>query len=72
MALDLEALTVASVWRVGRSLGRTVYAVVGDNRDDDVFIGMMETRALAERVVSDHNALLHAWDGVNRREDSPA
>lgn len=41
-------------WRVGSKVGRTIYAVVGDHFDD-VLIGVMDTRALAELVVDDHN-----------------
>jgi len=40
-------------WRVGRKLGRTLYRQVDDGPDDkDEFLGIMETRALAEHVVS--------------------
>jgi hypothetical protein len=53
------------LWRVGRKLGRTIYAVLGEGeREDgtegncDVLLGMMETRELAERIVSEHNAVL--------------
>ncbi len=43
-------------WRVGRKLGRTVYAMHGDEPSDhDVFIGLFDTRALAETAVADHN-----------------
>ena len=43
-------------WRVGRKLGRTIYEVVGeDPSDDDVFLGLMETRDLAWQVVTGHN-----------------
>lgn len=40
-----------TVYRVGRKLGRTIY-------QDEQFIGIMETRELAERVVS----ALDAWE----------
>ncbi len=42
-------------WRVGRSLGRTIYAMVGYDREADVFVGIMETRELAAAVVKTHN-----------------
>jgi hypothetical protein len=58
MALDIEALVVSSRWRIGRSLGRSVYAEVDSNPDQHVFVGMMETRLIAEQVVADHNAVL--------------
>jgi hypothetical protein len=47
-------------WRVGRKLGRTLYAMLPDGTpsDDDIFIGLMETRELAEAVVREHNAAL--------------
>jgi hypothetical protein len=42
-------------WRVGRKVGRTVYATTGGV---DRLIGVMDTPELAERVVRDHNARL--------------
>ena len=46
-------------WRVGRSVGRTVYAVTGpEATKTDVLIGMMDSRALAAEVVDAHNLLL--------------
>jgi hypothetical protein len=46
-------------WRVGRKLGRTVYAGVGpDPSDDDVLIGVMDYRELAEHIVALHNQAL--------------
>lgn len=45
-------------WRVGRKLGRTVYAMVGESAsDEDVLLGMMDTPELAAVVVNTHNAL---------------
>jgi hypothetical protein len=45
------------IWRVGRHLGRTIYAQVGEEPSDaDELLGMMDTVELAERVVQDHNA----------------
>lgn len=44
-------------YRVGRSLGRTIYRQVGDEPSkDDVFLGIMDTPALAEMVVDALNA----------------
>lgn len=44
-------------WRVGRSLGRTVYAQVDDKPGKgDVLLGMMETEFLAQHVVDMHNS----------------
>jgi hypothetical protein len=47
-------------WRVGRSLGRTVYQQIGaEPSKDDVLLGLMETRELAEQVVSAVNERIH-------------
>jgi hypothetical protein len=44
-------------WRVGRKVGRTVYAVIGEiASDSDPLIGVMDTWALAEEAVEAHNA----------------
>lgn len=49
-------------WRVGRSLGRTVYAQIGSEPSKaDVLLGMMDTRELAELVVSEHNRLVRRF-----------
>lgn len=51
-------------WRIGRKLGgpggRTLYAMLPDGvpADDDIFIGLMETRELAELVCREHNRSL--------------
>jgi len=46
-------------WRVGRRVGRTIYAVVGDQPGDhDPLIGVMDTKALAEAAVRAHNTEL--------------
>lgn len=46
-------------WRVGRSVGRTIYAVTGpEATKSDVLIGVMDTRALAAEAVDAHNLLL--------------
>lgn len=43
-------------WRIGRKVGRTIYAVVGDDpSDDDVLIGLMDSPRLAEAAVKAHN-----------------
>jgi hypothetical protein len=44
-------------WRVGGTLGRTVFAVVaGVAHDDEPLLGLMETPELADLVVTLHNA----------------
>lgn len=46
-------------WRVGRSLGRTVYAQIGaEPADDDVLIGLFDSRELAAEAVRAHNSML--------------
>lgn len=43
-------------WRVGRKLGRTIYAK--DGTDEGTYLGMMETVGLAEQIVQVHNLLI--------------
>lgn len=50
----IKATTYTVKWRVGKKLGRTIYAITGDDHGD-VLLGMMETRALAEYIVERHN-----------------
>lgn len=46
-------------WRVGRKLGRTVYAMVGPVvSDEDVCIGMFDSSLIAKAAVEAHNAAL--------------
>jgi hypothetical protein len=48
-----------NLWRVGRKVGRTIYAQIGsDPSDDDALIGMMDTPSLAEAAVAGHNAAM--------------
>lgn len=43
-------------WRVGRKLGRTIYLQTGSQPSDhDIFLGMMDTSAIAEHIVDLHN-----------------
>jgi hypothetical protein len=50
-------------WRVGRHLGRTIYEMVGEApSDEDIFIGIMETKELALLVISAHNYAVKRWD----------
>lgn len=50
---------LACQWRTGRSLGRTVYAMAGEEPGDgDALLGLMDSPELAERVVRDHNEAL--------------
>lgn len=44
-------------WRVGRHVGRTIYAML-DRRiasDDDILIGLMDSEELAREAVTAHN-----------------
>jgi hypothetical protein len=46
-------------WRVGRSVGRTLYAVRGPAATkEDVLIGVMDSPFLAREAVDCHNARL--------------
>lgn len=50
---------VKNKWRVGRKVGRTVYAQVGNNpTNKDVLIGVFDTKELANQAVKDHNKSL--------------
>lgn len=52
----------SSPWRVGRKVGRTIYALVnGTPTDDDELIGVMDSRAVAAAAVVAHNATLGPW-----------
>lgn len=43
-------------WRTGRKVGRTIYEMDGDTpSDDDRLIGMLDSSAISEGVVLDHN-----------------
>lgn len=52
---------IDAYWRVGRKVGRTIYAQAGDEpSDDDVLIGVMDTPDLAAIAVLHHNAVVAA------------
>lgn len=56
-------------WRVGRSVGRTIYAQVDEEPSKaDVLVGFMDSRELAARVVEAHNFLRHSEAGMRRAE----
>lgn len=43
-------------WRTGRKLGRTIYAMVGEEpSDDDVLLGLVEDSAIASHICAVHN-----------------
>jgi hypothetical protein len=53
-------------WRVGRSVGRTIYAQLGDKPSKrDPFIGVMDTPDLATHAVAGHNHLLLMMKGAS-------
>ena len=53
-------------WRVGRKVGRTIYAQIGSEpSDDDPLIGVMDTIAIARAAVEGHNRLMGAKAGMN-------
>jgi hypothetical protein len=44
------------MWRVGRKVGRTIYAQLGETpSDNDPLIGVLDTRELALEAVKAHN-----------------
>lgn len=46
------------LWRVGRSVGRTIYRMVGDEASkQDVLIGVIDTPELAAQAVEAVNAI---------------
>ena len=51
-------------WRVGRKLGRTLYAQIGAvPSDSDILLGMLDDETVAARIVLEHNlALIHEAD----------
>jgi hypothetical protein len=54
-----------NLWRVGRRVGRTIYAQIGaEPSDDDVLIGVMDTPAIARAAVEGHNRLMGAKAGM--------
>ncbi|HEY4452348.1 MAG TPA: hypothetical protein VGN13_12235 [Solirubrobacteraceae bacterium] len=57
LAATLEPTDEGRRWRVGRKVGRTIYAQRGERpADDDPLIGVLDTPELASRAVEDHNA----------------
>lgn len=54
-----DPILVHKPWRMGRKVGRTIYAQIGpEPSDDDPLVGVMDTRLLAADVVCSHNAVL--------------
>lgn len=60
------------MWRTGRKLGRTLYMATGEEpSDQDEFLGIMETRELAQQVADAMNAKTEVDAGgeVDRPEE---
>lgn len=56
MSHESDAAIVSMRWRIGRNVGRTVYAIVGDTpSDNDILIGMMDSTSIAAVAVLAHN-----------------
>lgn len=54
-----DVVALDALWRTGRSLGRSVYARVGEHSDDDdVFIGIFDSQTIAAYVAEMHNKVL--------------
>ena len=75
--MTLDEMYLRMPWRVGRKVGRTIYAQgTSEPRDDDLLIGLMDSVALAKHVVEAHNLSL-AWkteatrSSVNPRPGDP-
>ena len=55
----LDEMFLRARWRVGRKVGRTIYAQVQDEpSDNDRLIGLMDSVVIAEGVCEAHNAKL--------------
>jgi hypothetical protein len=58
-------------WRVGRKLGRTFYAQIGERPSDaDIFIGITDRPIWAEHLVARHNAHLEKRREARRTADN--
>lgn len=60
--IDVPAGDLARLpWRVGRSLGFSVYAqVAAEPGKADIYLGVMDSEPIAQHVVDLHNARLEA------------
>lgn len=48
-------MTMTFKWRVGRTLGRTIYLDVEGDPKDDIFLGIVESKDLADYIVELNN-----------------
>jgi hypothetical protein len=70
--MELTAQAHDYPWRTGRKVGRTIYAQFGpEPTDDDLLVGVMDTRELAQEAVESHNEhrLFTTRDAQNRGVD---
>lgn len=83
MPPELDARWVLSKrWRVGRKLGRTLYAQIGAEPGlEDVVLGMVDDARIAQAICDEHNAQLATEAalptvdrvvGILRTEESPS
>lgn len=57
--VDAGFYPLQNLWRVGRRVGRTIYAQIGaEPSDDDPLIGVMDTPGLAHEAATAHNVML--------------
>lgn len=53
---EAEGFVLNQKWRMGRTVGRTVYAQLSDDpKDSDPLIGVMDTAVFAAHIVKLHN-----------------
>lgn len=59
-------------WRVGRSVGRTLYIQIGEEGSkSDILIGMMDTPELAQNVVDAVNKEFDRLEGERGSRNDP-
>lgn len=73
---DPVALEATWPWRVGQSVGRTLYACPPGSsyRDGEVLIGLMDSPELAQEAVTAHNQRLETdafMKAIEAQEDKP-
>lgn len=59
MSPDVDDVLLKVRWRVGRRVGRTLYAQISPSPDDaDILIGVLDTTELAKEAAAAHNTML--------------
>jgi len=52
-------------WRIGRKIGKNIYAMVGDEpSDEDIDIGRMDNESIAAIAVLNHNESIDSRRGT--------